>query len=166
MKLEGLKEQVKFGPSGPNVVLRSQTPRWLNFPKPQTPKLWNFLRFHNFIEFVLWFWRKWGPVCEIRRLKGASEIWPKWPQTPRSLNLSKPQSPKLWNFLRFYVIEFILWFWRKWGRLWKLEPRFLTYVLIQLLGPNCSKPVFRSKNPNVTHNSWRMYSSHVYIFIL
>ena len=101
VKLEGLKEQVKFGPSGPNVVLRSLTPRWLNFPKPQTPKLWNFLRFDNFIEFVLWFWRKWGPVCEIRRLKGESEIWPKWPQTPRSLNLSKPQSPKLWNFLRF-----------------------------------------------------------------
>ena len=23
-----------------------------------------FFRFHNFIGFILWFWRKWSPVCE------------------------------------------------------------------------------------------------------
>ena len=42
-----------LGPSGPNVVSRSQTPR---------SKI--FLRFHNFIGFISWFLRKWGPVCE------------------------------------------------------------------------------------------------------
>ena len=42
-----------LGPSDPNVVFRLHT-----------PNLSNFLRYHDFIEFTLWFWRKWGPVCE------------------------------------------------------------------------------------------------------
>ena len=42
-----------LGPSGPNVVSGSQTPR-----------LRNFLRFHDFIGFISWFLRKWWPVCE------------------------------------------------------------------------------------------------------
>ena len=42
-----------LGPSGPNVVFRSQAPRSRHF-----------LRFHNFIGFILWFLRKRGPVCE------------------------------------------------------------------------------------------------------
>ena len=42
-----------FDPSGPNVVSGSQTPRTRNF-----------LRFHDFIEFISWFLRKWWPVCE------------------------------------------------------------------------------------------------------
>ena len=36
-------------PSSPNVVSR-----------PQTWRSWNFLRFYNFIGFILLFWRKWG----------------------------------------------------------------------------------------------------------
>ena len=42
-----------LGPSSPNVVSR-----------PHIPKLWNFLRCHNLTELILWFWRKWDPVCE------------------------------------------------------------------------------------------------------
>ena len=40
-------------PSGPNVASGSQTSRSRNF-----------LRFHDFIGFISWFLRKWGPVCE------------------------------------------------------------------------------------------------------
>ena len=32
--------------------------------RPQTPRLRNFVRFHGFVGFISWFWRKWGPVCE------------------------------------------------------------------------------------------------------
>ena len=42
-----------LGPSDPNVV-----------SSPQTPRSINFLRFHDFTGFVLWFLRKWGLVCE------------------------------------------------------------------------------------------------------
>ena len=40
-------------PIAPNVVSR-----------PQAPRSISFLRFHNFIGLISWFWRKWGPVCE------------------------------------------------------------------------------------------------------
>ena len=36
----------------------------IQFHRPQTLRPWNFLRFHNFIGFILWFWRKWSPVFE------------------------------------------------------------------------------------------------------
>ena len=42
-----------MGPSGPNVVSR-----------PQTLRSRNFLRFHNSIGLISWFFRKWCPVCE------------------------------------------------------------------------------------------------------
>ena len=42
-----------LGPSGPNVV-----------SGPQTPRSRHFLRFYDFIGFISWFLRKWGPVCE------------------------------------------------------------------------------------------------------
>ena len=42
-----------LGPSGPNVVSR-----------PQTPKSNFFLRHYDFNGFILWFWKKWGPVHE------------------------------------------------------------------------------------------------------
>ena len=40
-------------PSAPNIVSRPQTP-WSKI----------FLRFHNCIGFISWFFRKWRPVCE------------------------------------------------------------------------------------------------------
>ena len=45
-----------LGPSGPNVVSRLQT-----------PKSNNFLKFCNFIGYILFFWRKWDPVSENSR---------------------------------------------------------------------------------------------------
>ena len=40
-----------LGPSGPDVVYGSQSPRSKHF-----------LRFHNLIRFISWFFRKWWPV--------------------------------------------------------------------------------------------------------
>ena len=34
------------------------------FSRLQTPRSRIILRFHNFIGFISWFLRKWGPVCE------------------------------------------------------------------------------------------------------
>ena len=42
-----------LGPSDPNVASRSQAPRSRHFSK-----------FPDFIRFISWFLRKWGPVCE------------------------------------------------------------------------------------------------------
>ena len=42
-----------FGPIGPIVVSR-----------PQTPRSRKFLWFHDLIRFISWFLRKWGHVCE------------------------------------------------------------------------------------------------------
>ena len=66
-------------PSGPNVVSR-----------PQTPKLSNFLRYHDFSGFILWLWKKWGPVCENWSYGSWLKAWcifcqrlwncPNWPK--------------------------------------------------------------------------------------
>ena len=32
--------------------------------RPQIPKSKTFLRYHNFVGFIFWFWKKWVPVCE------------------------------------------------------------------------------------------------------
>ena len=39
--------------SYPNVVSR-----------PHNPRSKRFLRFHDFIGLISWFWEKWGPICE------------------------------------------------------------------------------------------------------
>ena len=33
--------------------------------RPQIPKSKTFLRYHNFVGFIFWFWKKWGPVVKI-----------------------------------------------------------------------------------------------------
>ena len=43
-----------LGPSGPSVASR-----------PQTSRSWSFLRFHNFVSFMLWFWWKRGPAVKF-----------------------------------------------------------------------------------------------------
>ena len=51
----------------------------------QTQRSRNFLRFHDFIGFISWFFRKWWPVCENWSY-GSGHIWldtssgPKWPR--------------------------------------------------------------------------------------
>ena len=50
-------------------------------PRPQDQEI--FLRFYNFIGFISWFLRKWGPVCE-NWSQGSGLLWldtssgPKW----------------------------------------------------------------------------------------
>ena len=66
-----------LGPSGPNVVSRHQTQRSRSF-----------LRYHDFIGFILWVWRNWGPVwaipwkgqpeCENQVLYKTLIIWYNW----------------------------------------------------------------------------------------
>ena len=39
-------------------------PKWPKFSfLAQDPKVMKFLKLHNFIGLILWFLRKWGPVC-------------------------------------------------------------------------------------------------------
>ena len=53
-----------LGPSGPDVVSGSQTPRSKNI-----------LRFHNLIGFISWFLRKWWPVCENWSYDSGHMAW-------------------------------------------------------------------------------------------
>ena len=57
-----------LGPSSPIVV-----------SMPQTPKSINILRFNDFIGFILWFFKKWGPASEnlsqVSRLRARYAFW-------------------------------------------------------------------------------------------
>ena len=117
-----------LGPSAPNIVSR-----------PQTPKGQDFLRFHDFIESKLWFWIKWGPVCEKLMVGFWSYgliclLGPSGPNV-----VSRPQTPKSKYFLRHYDFNgFILWFWKKWGPVyenWSYGSELITawYVFWQRL---------------------------------
>ena len=106
-----------LGPSGPNVVSRSQTPK----SRP-------FLRFQDFNRFISWFLKKWGPDCENwSQGSGLMAGYVFWTYGwicllgPSGLNVvSRPQTPRWRHFLRFHdFIGFISWFLRKWGLVYK-----------------------------------------------
>ena len=97
-----------FGPTSPNVVSRHQIQRSRNA-----------LRFHNFIGFIFWFWKKWGPAYEIWSYISELMAWhvlvrllgPSCPNV-----VSKSHAPRSRNLLRSNdFIWFILWFWGKWS---------------------------------------------------
>ena len=52
-KVQDLWLDMFSGCKWPNVISRCQT------LKSRT-----YLRYHNFVGLILWFWREWGPVCE------------------------------------------------------------------------------------------------------
>ena len=78
-----------LGPIFPNVVSR-----------PQTPRSRNFLRCHNFLEFILWFQRKWDLFVKT----GARVL-----DFLVKLVVSSPQNLRSRNFFIFHnLIVFIL----------------------------------------------------------
>ena len=80
-----------LGPSGPNVLSRSQA-----------PSSRNFLKFHDFIGFISSFLRKWLDTS----------FGSKWPKCA----VFRLQVPRSRQFLRFHdFIGFISSFMRKWG---------------------------------------------------
>ena len=93
-------------PIFPNLVFRYQTP---------SSKY--FLKFENFIGFNLWFWIKWGLVCENWRQGPGLTTWYIsifGPSGPKLVLRSK--TPRSRYFLRFgNFIRFNLWLWIKWG---------------------------------------------------
>ena len=98
---------ILLGPSGPNVVSRSQAPR-LKF----------FLRFYDFIGFISWFLRNWGPVYENWSqgswFMAGYVFYSLGPSAPNLV--SSPQVPRSRHFLRFHdFIGLISLFLRKWG---------------------------------------------------
>ena len=104
--------------------------------RPQTPSSWNFLKFHNFIGFILWFWRKWSPVCE--NWSHSSGLMAECLLDPSSPNVvSRPQATRSRIFLIFHDFTgFISWFLRKRGPLAKWLSVFLRtkwfWVWVQL----------------------------------
>ena len=120
-----------LSPNGPNVVY------W-----PQTPRLRYFLKFHNFIGFILWFWK--NEVLFVKNGVRALDLWfdtssePKWPKCSF-------QVPDL-KFKNFFEISWIYWIHlmnleKMRSCSWKLELGFWTYGLIHL-GPNWPKCSF------------------------
>ena len=81
-----------LGPCGPNVVSR-----------PQTPKSRIFLKNHGFSGFVLWFWKKWGPVCENWSYGSGLTAWYMFWQ-----RLADPHSFDIENFFMSSVIKFCM----------------------------------------------------------
>ena len=95
-----------LGPSGPNVVSRSQT-----------PKSKSFLRRYDFNGLILWFWKKWGPflwklelwfwtyslICVLTKAFGPN--CPKLVLRPQILNLKALRSK---NFFMSSFIKFCM----------------------------------------------------------
>ena len=76
-------------PSGPKVVSRLQT-----------PKSKNFLRHYNFNGFILWFWKKWGLVCENWSYGSGLTAWYVFWQ-----RLAHPHSFDIQNFFMSSFIK-------------------------------------------------------------
>ena len=98
-------------------------------PRPQDQEI--FLRFYNFIGFISWFLRKWGPVCE--NWSQGSGCMARFfllagPQPTGPNVVSRPLSPRSKHFLRYHdFIGFTSWFWENevlCSCLWKLELGF------------------------------------------
>ena len=105
-----------LGPIGPNVVSR-----------PQTPTSRYFLRFHSFIGFISWFFRKWSPVLKIEA--GLLDLWLGMLHPIGANVVSRPQTPR---YLLFY-----------WTHLMILEKRSSCFW-IRFLGPIGPNVVSRS----------------------
>ena len=50
----------------------------IQFLRPQTTRSWNVLRFHNFIGFILWFWRKSVSGKKVLFLKIGAGVLDSW----------------------------------------------------------------------------------------
>ena len=99
----------------PNIVFMSQT-----------PKSSTFLRFHNFIGFISWLLRNWGPVCKRVTLWFWSYGWIRLPGPSGSNVVSSPQNLISRNFVRFHnFIGFISWFLRKYDPAFEIEARLI-----------------------------------------
>ena len=67
---------------------------------PQIPRSWSFPKFHNFVGFILWLWRKWGgPTCENWSQGSRLMAWyVLWIQVALNYFLrSKSQISQLWH---------------------------------------------------------------------
>ena len=97
-------------PHDPNVVSRRQI-----------PKSRHFLRFLNFFGINLWFWRKWGTICENWSWGSRLMAWyVVRTQVAQIYLVSRPQIPKSRNFLRFHnFIGINLRFQKKWGNVFE-----------------------------------------------
>ena len=110
----------------------------------QTPTSKNILIFHDFIGFILWFWRKWCPVCENCSY-GSGHIWldtssgPKWPRCSFRVN-------KFFEISWFYWIHLII-LDKMMPCLSQLQLWFWSYGLIRLLGPSGPDVVSGSQTP-------------------
>ena len=96
-----------LGPSCLNVVSRRQVPRAKHV-----------FKFHNFIGFISWFLRKWGPVCENWNqgfgLMAGYVFYLLCPSSPNIVSM--PEVQRLRHFFRFHnLIGFAWWFLRKGG---------------------------------------------------
>ena len=134
----------------------------------QTQRSRNFLRFHNFIGFILWFFKKWGPVCKKWSYGSNGWIHLLGPSCP--CVVSRPRAARSVSFLTFQnFIGFILCFLKKWGlacQYWS-QGFGLMHGWIHLLGPSCpslvSKPLAPSNKVNKFSNISKFYWIHLTI---
>ena len=113
-------------PSDPNVISR-----------PQTSRSQNFLRFHNFIWFILWFWRKWDNVYEKWSQSSGLMAWYVFWAKVVQMQFISPR-PQEENICRDFIILLDLPnnSLKITSCLWKVEPGFRTYGLIRLPCPS------------------------------
>ena len=88
-------------------------PKWPRCSfEPQSPKSRTFLKYHNAIGFIFWFWRKWGPVWTQKTYPALSSenLWLdtssglKWPKCSYLV-----PDPKVKNFFENFITrEWIL----------------------------------------------------------
>ena len=115
----------------------------------QTQRSRNFLRFHNFIGFILWFFKKWGPVCKKWSYGSNGWIHLLGPSCPSVVSRPRRAARSV-SFLTFQnFIGFILCFLKKWGlacQYWS-QGFGLMHVWIHLLGPSCQSLVSKPLAP-------------------
>ena len=111
-----LRLDMSFELKCPNLVYR-----------PQTPTQRYVLKFHGFVEFMLWFWRKWSPDCE--NLSQGSRLM----STSCPKRVFKSQTPRSKGFLEFHsFIGFILWLWKNSGPVcenWSQSSRLMAWYV-------------------------------------
>ena len=123
-----------LGPSGLNVLSRSQA-----------PSSRNFLKFHDFIGFISSFLRKWGLVCENSSqgsgLMAGYFFWVQVAQINVRFLGSRSQVKIVFEISWFYWIHLII-YEKMRSCLWKLEPGFWTYAIM-------AGYVFWANGPNI-----------------
>ena len=124
---------------GPNVISRSQAPRAINF-----------LRFYNFIGFISWFLRKWGPACE-NWIQGSGVIagYVFWAQVTQLYLLGRgPQGEEiLWGFM--FLLDSSHDFWENEVLFVKIGARVLDLWLDMSSDPKWPKFSFLASGPKV-----------------